>query len=237
MRRIQAPGGIQCRTEAGARTAVERSAAAGRIFFVLVCVVIAEWIFPLAVRRPPAWAFNIPVAVIMIFGVCLHKALHEGASELGLRLDNLPVALRLLAFPMLWITLALTLAAYALGSLRIPRLPGGWLSMLAVLWLFWWGFLQQYALQAIVNRQAQRIWGKGFPSVLFVALIFGGLHMPNPALVIATFAGGCLWASVYQRTPNLFALAMSHAMMSMLLIWALPPSALHGMRVGLGYYY
>ena len=85
------------------------------------------------------------------------------------------------------------------------------------LWLPLWGLMQQYVLQGFINRRAQMALGRGWPSVLLVAFVFALLHLPNPWLAFATFAGGLVWAYVYQRAPNLLALALSHALMSMLL--------------------
>jgi membrane protease YdiL (CAAX protease family) len=96
--------------------------------------------------------------------------------------------------------------------------------------------MQQYVLQGFINRRAQILFGRGSKSVLLVALIFALLHLPNPWLSVATFAGGLVWAYVYQRTPNLLALALSHALMSMLLALSLPPSTINSLRVGIKYF-
>jgi membrane protease YdiL (CAAX protease family) len=105
-----------------------------------------------------------------------------------------------------------------------------------VVWLPVWGLVQQYVLQGFINRRAQIIWGRGARSVLLVALLFALLHLPNPLLSVATFLGGVIWAIVYQRAPNLFALALSHALMSLLLATSLPASALNSLRVGIRYF-
>ncbi len=101
---------------------------------------------------------------------------------------------------------------------------------------FAWGFVQQYMLQSLVNRRAQIIWGRGWLSVLVVAAIFAGLHLPNPALTVATFVGGVIWAAVYQRAPNIFALAISHSLMTWIVVSTVPASALHHLRIGLKYF-
>jgi len=211
------------------------SSAAKRIAFIVLCVLAAEWAFPLLFGRRP-WAFSVPIAVILVFGFLSHRALHERAPELGLRLDNFLYAARLLGAPMLLALIALIAIGYGNGSIGMPRLSADWHRARTLSWLLWWALLQQYALQAIVNRQAQIIWGKGARSISMVALIFASLHLPNLPLMFATFAGGLVWASVYQRAPNLIALALSHSIMTVALIWALPPSMLHGLRVGAGYY-
>ena len=96
--------------------------------------------------------------------------------------------------------------------------------------------MQQYALQAVVNRRAQEIWGKGWRSILFAAATFSALHLPNPWLMVATLAGGILWAAVYQKAPNLFALALSHSLITTVLSSAISPIVLHNMRVGNNYF-
>ncbi|MFZ0062396.1 MAG: CPBP family intramembrane glutamic endopeptidase, partial [Pyrinomonadaceae bacterium] len=95
-----------------------------------------------------------------------------------------------------------------------------------------WGLVQQYALQGFINRRAQIAWGAGPVSVLIVAVLFGAFHLPNPGLMIATFVGSLVWATVYQRAPNLFALAISHGLMTWILISTVPSHLLHGLRVG-----
>jgi membrane protease YdiL (CAAX protease family) len=54
--------------------------------------------------------------------------------------------------------------------------------------------------------------------------------------MVATFAGGLIWAYIYQRAPNLFALALSHALMSMLLACSLPAQTINSLRVGIKYF-
>jgi membrane protease YdiL (CAAX protease family) len=72
--------------------------------------------------------------------------------------------------------------------------------------------------------------------VLLVGLIFGLLHLPNLWLAAVTFLGGVILAYVYQRVPNLLALALAHGLVSLLLVSSLPPTALHSMRVGFKYF-
>jgi len=211
-----------------------RAAAALRIAFVIACVLIGEWVFPFLFGHRP-WAFSLSILGILAFGYFSHRALHEKARDLGFRVDNFLHTARLLALPMLFGVIALALTGAGLGHPGFPWPNTGWHRSATFPWLVWWGLLQQYALQAIVNRQAQLIWGRGTRSILAVALVFAILHLPNVPLVIATFAGGVVWAFVYQRVPNLFALALSHAIMTAALVWALPASTLHGLRVG--YFY
>ena len=103
-------------------------------------------------------------------------------------------------------------------------------------WGVLWGLFQQYALQGFINRRAQIIFGAGWRSVLLTALVFALLHLPNPWLAAATFLAGLIWAYAYQRAPNLFALALSHAVMTWVLISTVPVNSLEGLRVGFKYF-
>ncbi|MEJ7709300.1 MAG: CPBP family intramembrane glutamic endopeptidase [Pyrinomonadaceae bacterium] len=95
---------------------------------------------------------------------------------------------------------------------------------------------QQYVMQGFINRRAQIVFGRGWRSIFAVALIFGLLHLPHGWLMMATFIEGLGWAYVFQRAPNLFALALSHAIMTRLTIAFIPDHFLHGLRVGWKFY-
>ena len=192
---------------------------------------IAEWmVLPFAANSKIVAAIPLGLALaLMLFS---HRAYGETAREIGWRLDNFWQAARLLILPML----AAAVLIVGLGLLKKSlRFNGGQMLEWA-LWLPLWGLMQQYVLQGFVNRRAQIVCGRGWPSIILVALVFAILHLPNPWLSLATFAGGIIWAYVYQRAPNLIALALSHALMSMLLACSLPASTINSLRVGIKYF-
>ena len=210
---------------------LNRRRAAREVALVVGCVVAAEWgVLPLFGRS--AAAFAVPVCAAFAVMLASHRARRETPRALGFRLDNLPRALLLLAPPMLLAAALLYGGGRLVWGAGVWRFRPGWGLAAALFWLFLWGLLQQYALQAFVNRRAQELWGAGARSVLFVALVFALLHLPNLWLSVATFAGGLLWAWAYQRAPNLPALALSHTVMTWVLVSTVPGPLLHGLRVG-----
>lgn len=213
----------------------DRALAFWEIVSVVVSVLIAEWVvFALAGDSPLALLF--PVATVVAFMLISHRARGETARAVGWRLDNFWAAARLLAVPMIVCTAILVGIGIYTSHLNFVRWEGGQ-SLFGVPALsLLWGPMQQYALQGFINRRAQLVWGRGWPSILVVASVFALLHLPNPWLTFATFAGGLLWAWVYQRAPNLLALGLSHGLMTWVLISSVPPAALHNLRVGFKYF-
>jgi len=99
-----------------------------------------------------------------------------------------------------------------------------------------WGFFQQYLLQAYIHRRLAAVIERPLACELAVAAIFAALHLPNPVLVPITFVAGFVFAVLYRRHPNLFVLALCHALGSTSVAFAFDPDVLHRMRVGPGYF-
>ena len=210
---------------------VDRSLAIWEILSVITSCLIAEWVITAV-----AGASNVLIIVPIIFAFGFmfwsHRLRGESLREIGFRFDNFGKAVRLLILPMVFATVILIGIGYYNRSIDFFRWRGGGAILGMPILGILWGLAQQYALQGFINRRAQIVWGPGFVSILVVAVLFSAFHLPNPALMTATFVGGLIWATVYQRAPNLFALAISHGLMTWILISTLPSSLLHGLRVG-----
>jgi membrane protease YdiL (CAAX protease family) len=214
-----------------------RALAAWEIASVVSSALVAEWAVLALVGFSKLW-LAVPVALAVALMIASHRARGETPRQLGWRLDNLWEALRVL-LPLMAagaVLLALWGWVWFGGRFRLGGWRAGWWGLAFPVWGVAWGLAQQYVLQAFINRRAQEIFGAGWRSVLLVALLFALLHLPNPWLSAATFLGGLVWAYTYQRAPNLFALALSHAVMTWVLVSTIPADALHGLRVGYKYF-
>ena len=210
---------------------IDRTIAAWEIVSVVLSFLMAEWIVRPFSSHDRLTAV-VPLALAIALMVSSHRARGETLKTIGWRVDNFWPAVRLLILPTLCGVVLIVIAGFLSAGFGSDK----WREWRWLLWLPVWALVQQYALQGFVNRRAQIVFGAGYRSVLLVAAVFALLHLPNTWLTIATFIGGAVWAAVYQRYPNLLALSLSHALMSMLLVWAVPNSVLGGLRVGLRFF-
>jgi len=210
---------------------VDRSLALWEIVSVITSCLIAEWVIT-AVAGASNLLIIVPIIFAFGFMFRSHRLRGESLREIGFRLDNFGKAARLLILPMVVESVILIGIGYFYSSIDFFRWRGGGAILGMPLLGIAWGLVQQYALQGFINRRTQIVWGPGLVSILIVAALFAGFHLPNGALMAATFVGGLVWAFVYQRAPNLFALAISHGLMTWILISTVPSSLLHSLRVG-----
>ena len=221
----------QDRAEVNAIPDALNSAVAGwEIASIVLSFGIGEWIV-FAFAPGSRWLLVVPTLCAFTLAVYSHIQRKESLRTIGWRLDNFAQALRSLAVPTLVCGIILFSIGWMKGSLHFDRTNlWSWASGLLI-----WATAQQYFLQGFINRRAQIVFGKGKTSVIIVGVLFAIMHLPNPVLTIATLIGGMLWAAAYQRVPNLFALGISHALLSSMLAMSLPNWLLNNLRVGFKY--
>lgn len=193
-------------------------------FSVAILAVVLSytwWIEPSAPRSAT------PIAVALVLALAIGHAIRSGDWGVAPR-----------AFlPALWRSTVLTLVAaaaiaaagMALGSWHDPRQ-----SWATVALLIPWGFGQQFALHTVFLRESQATLGRP-AGVVVAAALFAALHLPNPFLSAMTFAGALAWCWIYDRYPNLLPLALSHAVLTLAILYAFSEATTGHLRVGAAY--
>lgn len=139
--------------------------------------------------------------------------------------------------PGLRVAVAVTLAiavvilgiGAAIGTLHDRR---DFLGSLAA--LFVWGGAQQWVLQTVVLREAQRATSPT-RGIVIAALLFGAVHLPNPFLAPVTAAAGLIWCRIYDRHPNIIPVALSHALGTLAILYAFDGEITGRLRIGMSY--
>lgn len=207
-----------------------RGLALWEIASVVTSALIAEWVV-LSFAGRSKLITAVPICLALIVMLYSHRQRGETWHDVGLRTDSFFAACRLLLLP----TAVVVGVVLATGWFMNQTLLTG-VFRPRFLWLPLWALFQQYTLNGFINRRAQLVFGKGAASVVLVALVFSILHLPNPLLAVVTLVGGLIWAAVYQRHPNLIALALSHSIISLTMALTISPCLLNSLRVGFKYF-
>ena len=204
------------------RTAV-RVLATAEVVLILGLIILIIWVVePLGLPGLDL-ALRAIIGVLLVGSPWLH---HDSFDRLGLRLDNFWKAMAgVLPISLVAASVALG-AGFFLKSIDPPRsVP------VALAEYFAWAMAQQFALQSVVLRRLEDMGFRG-GAPLAAAALFSLVHLPNPGLLILTFLGGLLWCSAFRRNPNLLAVALSHAILAVVIVSTLPPEATGGYRIG-----
>jgi len=214
-----------------------RAVAGMEVASVVASVFLTVWlIIPLQPQQ--RWLTAIPGLLALALVINSHRVRGESFSEIGFSRRHFGRALRLVALPTLLACAVLAAIGYSTGSFH--RTSHFWSSVLV---LPVWAVIQQYVLQAFIYRRMRFVFA-GYAAepdqqrrqanlaIMATAAVFALTHAPNLALMLLTLIGALLWCWVYERAPNLWALGLSHAVISLMLMTSLPPWLLPSMSVG-----
>jgi membrane protease YdiL (CAAX protease family) len=172
---------------------------------------------------------------VLYFGLILLSQFRrrESLREVGVRGDNLARAVRNAAVIVVPASALCVLIGWSLDSLHFPTASH---TGVLALWLIVWGTAQQFGLSCFFYRRFREIFANTWAATAGASLMFAVFHVPNGFLVAVTLAAGVAACRLYEREPNLFALGLAHAMISLIVLYSLPYGVTHGLRVGPGYY-
>ena len=210
---------------------LNKQIAAWEIVSVMMSALIAAWAVH-AFAGKGSWVGAIPITLAMTLIIMSQRERGESLQVLGFRLDNFWAATQLLLVPTVLAVVLIFVANWVLDGPGLAFRP----FRPRLLSVPLWALFQQFVLQAFVNRRAQIVFGRNLRSVLLVGFVFSVLHLPSPLLVLLGFVGGSFWAYVYQRHPNLFALAISHTIVSVTLSLTMLPRFTYLLRIGFKYF-
>jgi membrane protease YdiL (CAAX protease family) len=190
-------------------------------FTLGIFAVILSYTWFLAPRLPGE-AERLPIVIVVVLAVW-----HDvRVREWGFDWRALPPGLGVAALFTIPLALILLTAGAAAGTLHDRRDFLGTLGILVV-----WGGAQQWILQTVILREAQRTTGRR-RGVIVAALLFAAVHLPNPMLSIVTLAGALGWCTIYDRYPNIVPLALSHAIGTLAILYAFDDRITGGLRIG-----
>ena len=130
-------------------------------------------------------------------------------------------------------TVAAAAVLVAVGSSR-HRWATPSLDATDAVFLLLWALGQQFALQITLLREAQAATSRT-AGVIVASVLFAALHVPNPFLTAATLVAALAWCAIYDRHPNLIPLALSHALLTLVVLSALDDATTGRLRVGAAY--
>jgi membrane protease YdiL (CAAX protease family) len=186
---------------------------------ILAVVLTFTWVL-----APGAPLWGTATAVIIVLGLSVAHAIRTG--EWGAkRRAFLPALARCTAF-----TVAGSLAIYAAGRQFGTWHTRGdlWMDLAA---LIPWALGQQFTLQTVFLREAQSAVS-GRAGIWTAAAMFAALHLPNPFLTMMTGIGALVWCWIYDRYPNVLPMALSHAVLTLVILHAFDDALTGRLRVG-----
>jgi membrane protease YdiL (CAAX protease family) len=133
----------------------------------------------------------------------------------------------------LLITAVATFFAANLHTLHHPASPLQWIRAFGGYTV--WAIVQQLLLQGYFMARLMRIFSNANIAAILSASVFALAHLPNPILPPLTLVWGLAACFVFVRSRNVYPLAIAHAIFGSCVAITIPASALHNMRVGLGY--
>jgi membrane protease YdiL (CAAX protease family) len=167
------------------------------------------------------------VPTVLVLGISLWRATRTG--EWGVDASAFLPALRAAMIVAGCAALVIYPVGVMLSTVQQRSNPLG-----DLVFLLFWAAGQQFALQTVLLREAQAVSGRR-RGIWLAALMFAAIHLPNPFLILMTFVGALAWCWIYDRHPNIVPLAVSHALVTLVILYSFDDSITGRLRVGYAY--
>jgi len=207
------------------------------VISVIISVILINWAI-VPIYPQSRWPLIPPVLLILTLIIYSQVKRGESWRDLGFSQRYFLTASRFLFLPVTLGCVVLLAIGYINNSIHRSTHFGTNLLIIP-----FWGVMQQYVLQGFLYRrivflsfhvpshhvtQPQQVW----LAIFFTAGLFSAVHLPNFPLALLALIAAIVWAWVYERAPNLWALGLSHGLLSLVLMHSLPLQFLHSMSVG-----
>jgi hypothetical protein len=155
------------------------------------------------------------------------RRLGLGAAGLGRALIAIPIAAAAAAL--------IIMIAWQTGNFHelYGTRPPLWHSLGYVIW----ALMQQYILNSFFFVNLEDLLGDGRRALWGATALFCLAHIPNPVLMVGTFAAALFFVSLFRRYRNIYPLGIAHAMLGLSLAVAVPDAWIRHMRVGISYWH
>ncbi len=204
---------------------------------VIASVFITTWVL-IPLQPEPRSLTLMPGLFAVALILNSHRVRGDRFREIIGSIRNFWRALRLITLPTIAICAAIAVLGFVTNSFH--QTSHFWANLFVVPA---WALIQQYILQAFIFRRMKWMFVKESTlsteqtrgirlAILATAVVFSLTHLPNLMLMLLTLLGALLWSWVYERAPNLFALGLSHAAISLMLMTSAPAWLLPSMSVG-----
>ncbi len=159
------------------------------------------------------WVKVVVVIPILAFLMFANMFTNTRLKDLGFRWDTWTDSAKILGL----FTVITIPVLYGLWKLFFPVNPHFYADA-----NFWkrllvyplWALFQEYLVLGFFFRRYRDIFSP-YTSLAVVcsACTFSLMHIPTPPLLILCFVSGLVWAGTYHRYPNLYTIAISHAIL------------------------
>ena len=156
----------------------------------------------------------IPILLFFIYSDFISKKnFKKSFEDIGFRMDNWYGSFKI----MLIFTSITIPILYVIWQLYFPVknfYSDGYSFWTQLVTKLFEALCQQYIFLTFFFRRYRNIFSPHTNiAIFFSALTFSMIHIPTPPLILLCFTAGVVWTGTYNKYPNLFTIAISHAVL------------------------